>query len=584
MTSTPRPFKPMGDQLTSPQPLLDNTRERSSQSARQVQTPSSLWRSLRLDRLIEFALRPPVILLTLVTVMLSRGITDGEFFFYGDEMRHAMNGAFFRDFIFDHPLRHPLQYVYEYYAKYPALAFPHWPPLFSFVEGVFFLLFGLSPWVSRLAILGFALLAVYFWYRIAERLGPRYRAFLSAVILASMPFVLLYERVTMLEIPALAACLGVIHFWLKFIESERRRDLWVLAGFVVGAFLISQKAIFLLFFVGFDLVMERRFRLLKRVDVWLALLASALAILPWYLLASRTMSSWSSRLFGHGGYGHLVLTKYGYTFYLTKLYGQLGPVLLLLACAGLVLALVKRTRADRILLVWVISGYICFTLIIEKDPRHTMLWVPPLLYLALTGLETLMRRRALALIATTIFALVFLVNAVRSERPKLSGVEEVARYVVSLPESEITYYQGDLDGDFIFFVRKFDPEKEHMVAREKQIVVSRLGWSAKEVLHTPEEVLNFFQTWGIRYAVVEDQDALSGLSSVRELLNSGQFELLRSFPVSTNQPNYTVHQIQVFRYRGELHRTQQAVAIPMMTIRNNIPADLSRLAGRPWPD
>ena len=310
----------MGDQLTSPQPLLNN----ASESARLVQNPSSLWRSLRLDRLIEFALRPPIILLTLVTVMLSRGITQGEFFFYGDETRHAMNGVFFRDFISDLPLRHPLQYVYEYYAKYPAIAFPHWPPLFHLIEGVFFLLFGLSPWVSRLVILGFALLAVYFWYRIAERLGPRYRAFLSAVILASMPFIFLYERVTMLEIPALAACLGAIHFWLKFIESERRRDLLTLAGFVVGAFLISQKAIFLVFFIGFDLLIERRFlSCLKRVDVWSALLVSALAVLPWYWAVSRTTISLSSRLFGHG-YGHAVLNKYGYTFYLIKLYGQLG--------------------------------------------------------------------------------------------------------------------------------------------------------------------------------------------------------------------------------------------------------------------
>ena len=31
----------------------------------------------------------------------------------------------------------------------------------------------------------------------------------------------------MLEIPILAACLGVIHFWLRFRETERRRDLWI---------------------------------------------------------------------------------------------------------------------------------------------------------------------------------------------------------------------------------------------------------------------------------------------------------------------------------------------------------------------
>src|SRR6202040_1536313 len=102
-------------------------------------------RSKGLKQLLELLFYPPVILLVIVTLVAGRGISRGEFFFYGDEMRHAMNGVFFRDFLMDLPLRHPVQYVYDYYAKYPALAFPHWPPLFHFVEGIFFLLFGLSP-------------------------------------------------------------------------------------------------------------------------------------------------------------------------------------------------------------------------------------------------------------------------------------------------------------------------------------------------------------------------------------------------------------------------------------------------------
>jgi hypothetical protein len=572
----------MSDQATSPRQVLVNATESSSQSLPFTGAPLVSRRSIALAQVIDFALKPPVILLVLVTFVVSHGITQGEFFYHGDEMSHAMNGVFFRDSLTDLPLQHPLQYVTEYYAKYPALAFPHWPPLFHFIEGVFFAIFGLSPWVSRLTVLCFALLAAYFWYRIAERLGPRYRAFLSAVILTCAPFILLYERVTMLEIPALAVCLGAIHFWLRFLESERRRDLWMLAGFVVGAFLISQKAIFLVFFIGFDLMIERRFRLLKKIDVWLALLTSMVGVLPWYVLASQTMTTLLSRVIAHG-YSYLTVA-YNYTFYPIKVYQQLGPLVVCLACVGIVFALLKPSRANRILLTWVVSGYLCFSLVSEKDPRHTILWIPPLLYLALLALDLLLARRSVVLAASSAVALFFFIAAFRSERPKISGLEEVARYVLSLPESDIVYYQGDLDGDFIFWVRKFDPERQHMVAREKQIVVSRLGWRPREVLHTQEEVLSLFRTWGIRYAVVEDQDPFPGLTPVRQLLNSDQFDLLRTVPLLTNQVNLLGRQIQVFRYRGELHRTQQSVEIPMMTIRHNIAADLSRLAGRPWPN
>jgi len=164
----------------------------------------------------------------------------------------------------------------------------------------------------------------------------------------------------------------------------------------------------------------------------------------------------------------------------------------------------------------------------------------------------------------------------------VGGAAEAADYVLSLPESDVVYYQGVLHGDFIFYVRKLDPEKSHLVAREKQVVV--LGHEERPILHNAQEVLGFFQNWGIRYAIVEDLDPFPGFGPVREVLKSDQFELLRSFPVVTNQADMTVRQIQVFRYRGELHRTNQNVMIPMLTLRHGIFADLSRLAGRPWPN
>lgn len=571
----------MSESPTSRERVLAKVQEIPSESfANGSSLGSKRTRGVR--RAIDLLLRPEVLLLILVGLLASRGITRGEFFFYGDEMSHAMNGVLFRDFLVDHPLHHPIQYVYDYYAKYPALAFPHWPPLFHFVEGIFFLLFGLSPLVSRVTIFCFTLVGVYFWYRIAERFGPRYRAFLSAVVLASLPFVLVYERVTMLEIPILAACLGVIHFWLKFTENERGRDLWILAGLVAAAFLISQKAIFLPFFIALDLVMERRFRLLRRIDVWLAGVASVLAVLPWYLLAAHTLSFMVGRAIPKRA--HYLTLSVNYTFYLSRLYDQLGPVLIVLACLGLLFAVRRRSRSDRFLMLWVLAGYVCFVLIVEKDPRHTMLWIPPLIYLALVGLETLCIRRALGLMACSALTLFFVVNGLRAQRPQVTGAEKAAEFVYSLPESDVVYFQGELDGDFIFFARKFDPQKRRLVAREKQVVVSDLGRKPSNVLTTGDDVLHFFQTWGIRYAIIENVDPFPRLDAVRELLNSDRFELIRTIAVEGNVTKFQDRQIQVFRYKGELHRTDGNVIIPMMTIRGNISVNLSSLVGHPWPN
>jgi len=570
----------MSESLTSRGQVLTKGRENLSELV--DNWSSGITRSRGISRVTDLLLQPAVLLLILVGFVVSRGITRGEFFFYGDEMSHAMNGVFFRDFLVDLPLRHPIQYVYSYYAKYPALAFPHWPPLFHFLEGIFFLLFGLSPFVSRLTILCFSLMGVYFWYRIAERLGPRYRAFLSAVILACLPFVLLYERITMLEIPILAACLAVIHFWLKFRETERPSHLWILAGWTAAAFLISQKAIFLAFFIVFDVIIERRFRLLRRVDTWLAAIACVLAILPWYLVAAHTLSFMVGRAIPKRAH-YLAITE-NYTFYLTRLYGQLGPVLIGLACVGLLLAVIRRSRSDRFLLLWVLAGYVCFVLIVEKDPRHTMLWIPPLIYLALLGLETLCVRQLFGVMACSVLALIFVVNGLRAPRPRVTGAEETAKFVYSLPESDVVYFQGELDGDFIFFARKLDAQKRRLVAREKQIVVTDVGRKPSTVLATTDEVLHFFKSWGIRYAAIDNVDDLPGLGAVRTLLNSDQFELIRTIPIESNVPRFHNREIQVFRFRGELQRTDQNVVIPMMTIHKDISVNLSSVTGHPWPN
>jgi hypothetical protein len=63
----------------------------------------SFSRSMSLERLFGLMSSPVVILFAVVTALMTRGITQGEFFYHVDEMSHAMNGLFFRDLIVDFP-------------------------------------------------------------------------------------------------------------------------------------------------------------------------------------------------------------------------------------------------------------------------------------------------------------------------------------------------------------------------------------------------------------------------------------------------------------------------------------------------
>src|SRR2546425_658683 len=65
----------------------------------------------RLGRFLPFAI------LLLVAVVLTRGVSKGEFNIDNDETIHAFTGRYIADFLSDLPLAHPIQYTYAYYGQ-----------------------------------------------------------------------------------------------------------------------------------------------------------------------------------------------------------------------------------------------------------------------------------------------------------------------------------------------------------------------------------------------------------------------------------------------------------------------------------
>ena len=524
------------------------------------------------------------LVLLVVGLIISIGITHGEFFYFGDEMRHAMTGVFFRDAMVDRPWSNPAQYAYEYYAKYPSLGLVYWPPLFHIVEGLFFLVFGISALSSRLTMLAYALVGVYFWYKIAEREGPQPRALASAFIFPLLPYLLQYERVIMLEIPCVATCMVALYFWQRFMREERARDLWLFAAFLCAAFYTSQKAAFLAFFVVLHFLVERRWTLLKRWDVWAAALLSVAIVAPWYYYMLSKLALSYERVAGNS-FQH-VATTYHLTFYPAQILPQMGRFLGILGIAGFVWAALRARKEHRFLLVWVAACYLCYTLIQEKSIRHSFVWIPALVYFALVVVENLLPQRKWVLAAFCALAVYSAGKALNTDTDKVAGLEPVAQYLAAQPESDVLYYQGSLNGDFIFYVRKFDPQKKRLVAREKQIVATKVneGYGTRTILRTPEEVIQMFQGWGIRYAVVENREFIGGLSPVHVALRSDQFEVVKSYLFDSNIAFFNSRRVTIYRFKGELKRSEASVTVPMMTLRDDIKVDLNRLAGRPWPN
>jgi hypothetical protein len=451
------------------------------------------------------------------------------------------------------------------------------------VEGLFFLVFGITVLASRLTILSYALVGVFFWYKIAEREGPQPRALASALIFPLLPFVLQYERVTMLEIPCVAMCMVSLYFWQSFMREERARDLWWFAAFLVTSLFTSQKAAFLCLFVVLHFLVERRWKLLKRWDVWAAGFLSAAIVVPWYLFTLDKLAISYERISGQG-FQHAT-TAYNLFYYLEQVLPQMGMLLGVLGMAGFVWAMLRGRKEHRFFLVWIVAGFLCFTPIQEKSIRHTMIWIPVLVYFALVMVENLQPRRSWIVPVFCVLAAYVVVKALNANTEKASGMEPIAQYLMAQPASDVVYCQGFLCNDFIFFVRKYDPEKRRLVAREKQVVTKvDEGNSTREILKTPEEVIRVFQEWGFRYAVVENRDLIGGLGPVHAALESDQFEVIRRYDIRSNVEFLRDRRVTVYRYKGELKRSKATISLPIMTLHKDVKADLNRLAGRPWPN
>src|SRR4029077_18627007 len=79
-------------------------------------------------------------------------------------------------------------------------------------------------------------------------------------------------------------------------------------------------------------------------------------------------------------------TLAGWLFYARLLHAQMGTASLIFTLIGIELAVLRPPReGNGFLIIWVLAAYGILSLLINKDPRHTLALLPPLAILAAKG-------------------------------------------------------------------------------------------------------------------------------------------------------------------------------------------------------
>jgi hypothetical protein len=481
----------------------------------------------------------------------------------GDAPRYLMNGVYFMDLLRDRPfagLDEFIEYTRYYYAKYPALSLGHHPVLLSAATVPLFAVAGISLSAGRLVVIVFFLGAVALTWALVRRTHGDWAAAAAAALVATNPYLLGLGQQVLSEIPALSLLLATAFVLVRFCDSERPRDLWSVV--ICAALAVYAKHLAVFAFPGFAVyaLLRLGWRRLLRRDILAAAVVFAVLTAPLVpvtlMMAKANVSFVRNQIGGDDGHspgwlaGRVAAVRYALVHQFS------APVLSLMA-VGLMAALLRRDRRSLLYVLWSGSALLCVVVITGtlEPTRYSMYWIPPLLALAAGLAATRARGRMIpalgAMVAVAVGHQVWL--GAHTPAPTTSGYEGAARFVVQQPRATSIMFSGEIDsGLFVFFVRKYDPDRAQIVLRADKVLTTSFMQHAaiEERISSPAEIFDALQRFGTRYVVVEERATnVRVLGWVQEAVHTDSFRELYRAPLVSDDPRMPNAWIGVYEYR-----------------------------------
>lgn len=400
-------------------------------------------------------LAPYVAIVIAGGVLLATSPLGGDFA-WSDAPRHALNGAFLKDLIAAMP-RHPMAWAESYYLQYPSLSILFYPPLFYVFEAAAFAVLGVTQFAAQATVVLFYTLLGLGTYRLTR-------------LWASRP-------------AALGAAL-----YTKYNVA-----------FIVAPLLLT-------------LVVARGRALLRDRRLWWTAAAAAIAALPaiGLLLTFGSANLQSAADLS----GELPRWSFAaWSFYPDLLPRIVGWPVLGLAIVGLVALMAGRIPALKgwpawLLVGWTVIGYIFFTAIAVREPRHLMTALPPLAVLAACALDQLRPRRIGGVVVLAIGVGVLAWTVADDPVPTVVGYGQMADYVADrVPANARVLFSGYRDGNFVFDLRRREDRRDIATIRADKLLL-RIAIERRrgvgEADYSQAQIVSLIRTLGIDLVVAQD--------------------------------------------------------------------------------
>ncbi len=370
-------------------------------------------------------------------ILLLRGLGDDSLGF-PDADRILMDGVFIRDFLVDLPLAAPYVYPVNYFGQYPALSIGYRPPFFPFVEALFNLVFGVNAWSSRLALFAFAAAGITAWFLIVRRIYNIPLAVLSILVWLSTPFYAQWGWYTMAEVPVVSMSLITAYFFCRYIDTGAVRHIFLTTIFFGLAAWTKQTAVYMgLWFLLYLLTTGKAVDFFRQKAVWASVIVMILILVP---LAVMTISFGKMNLYQSIGEmpdnRAARFSWENWSIHLKNLYSlHLTAPVAILGVVGAAMAVYYRDKKALFFATGIISVYVFFSLMVGKNFRYPIFWIPLISVIAVLPIFYLYKNKNFRIEFSSIIITVFVyqVYLVFDRQPSYAkGYKEAAKFVPCL--------------------------------------------------------------------------------------------------------------------------------------------------------
>jgi hypothetical protein len=523
----------------------------------------------RLDRLVVAS-----VFIAANVALFATAPVHGDFW-WSDAPRHALNGAFVKDFVAAAPWHDPKTWAINYYLQYPSLSILFYPPLFFLTEAAVYAVFGVSHLAAQATVSFFTGLLGAASYGFARLSFPRWSALGAALLVIGGPEIAFWARQVMLDVPAYAAVVTGVYFYACYLRSERPRYLYLAILAIVAAVYIKFTAAFIAPVLAVHLVGSRGTRILQDRHVAGAAVIGVLGLVPAALLTLK---------FGAVNVGSIAgrstdlprSSLAAWLFYPKLVPDYLGYVGAALGVCGLVLAIRRRTAPldpslALLLLGWLVFGYLFFSAIDVREPRHGIMIGFPLVVFAVLALHRVMPAHVAPTAVAGLGIATFLYSLIFYPPPRIEGYAAVADYVAAhAPKDGVVLFSGYRDGNFVFDLRTHEERRDLWTIRADKlllrIAIERLR-GVRQANLDERQIGATLREYGIGLVVAQAGfwTDLREMARLDALLHSAAFERVARFDITatTGHPD---HEIEIYRPTYPIEPARRALRLDMPII------------------